>query len=292
MLSPNITSYSDTGLTVGTRYYYKITIRNDAFQYLTSNVTDTYTRPAAPAIASVTTLTTSTLRVAWGAVTSATSYKVYTSTTSNGTYSYLGTTSSLTYDHTGLSVGTAHYYKVSAVNAGGEGAQSAAVGNYTLPAAPAIASVTALTTSTLRDTWGAVTSATSYKVYTATTSSSTFVYLTTTAAQTYDHRGWPKVPFIITRFRRSMRAGKGRNRRRSATTLPAEPTGLVAAVRTSHRIDLAWSDNSSGESGYRIYRSTDGTTYTLVGTAAASTTFWRTSGLDVHHVSLLCRGVQ
>jgi Tol biopolymer transport system component len=44
----------------------------------------------------------------------------------------------------------------------------------------------------------------------------------------------------------------------AATTLPAAPTNLSAAVSGPQRITLRWLDHSSGESEFRIERSTDG----------------------------------
>ncbi len=54
-----------------------------------------------------------------------TNYKIYRSTPTNGSYSLLTTLGNvLTYTNTGLTNGTTYYYKVSAVNAIGEGSQS------------------------------------------------------------------------------------------------------------------------------------------------------------------------
>ena len=54
-------------------------------------------------------------------------YKLYRSTTSGGTYSLVASPSGLTYTDTGLNNGQTYLYKVSAVNAVGEGALSPAV---------------------------------------------------------------------------------------------------------------------------------------------------------------------
>src|SRR5678816_4261802 len=43
--------------------------------------------------------------------------------------------------------------------------------------------------------------------------------------------------------------------------VPAAPTGLTATPISSTSIRLAWTDNSTNETGFALARSTDGTTY-------------------------------
>jgi hypothetical protein len=56
-----------------------------------------------------------------------TGYKLYRSTASGGTYSLIASPSGLTYTNTGVTNGQTYWYKVSAVNAIGEGANCSAV---------------------------------------------------------------------------------------------------------------------------------------------------------------------
>lgn len=50
---------------------------------------------------------------------------------------------------------------------------------------------------------------------------------------------------------------------------PSAPTGLSATVISTSRIDLAWTDAATNETEYRVYRSTDNVTFTLLDTIAA-----------------------
>lgn len=65
---------------------------------------------------------------------------------------------------------------------------------------------------------------------------------------------------------------------------PAAPTNLTASpdpLLPSSQIDLAWTNAAaSDETGFAIYRSIDGTNFTLVGTVDASTTGYSDSGLS------------
>ncbi len=54
--------------------------------------------------------------------------------------------------------------------------------------------------------------------------------------------------------------------------VPAAPSGLAATITSATQVDLAWTDNSTDETGFRIERSTDGTTFTTLGTVGAGVT--------------------
>src|SRR5262249_58803442 len=59
---------------------------------------------------------------------------------------------------------------------------------------------------------------------------------------------------------------------------PPAPSNLTATTVSPSRIDLAWTDNSAYEQGFRLERSTDGVTFTLlVSLAVNATTYSNTS---------------
>lgn len=82
--------------------------------------------PSAPTGLSASAVSTSGIDLTWTSVTGAASYNVYRSTAADGTYAKINTStvSTTSYSDTGLSAGTAYYYKVSAVNGTGESAAS------------------------------------------------------------------------------------------------------------------------------------------------------------------------
>src|SRR4029079_2341070 len=127
----NVTGYTDAGVTNGTTYYYTVTAVNSVGESLASNeATATpqavLTAPGAPASVLAARGNTE-VTVSWSAPTNnggspITGYTVYRSTTSGGTYVSVGSTDGNTtsYLDTGLTNGTAYWYKVSATNAQGE----------------------------------------------------------------------------------------------------------------------------------------------------------------------------
>jgi hypothetical protein len=50
---------------------------------------------------------------------------------------------------------------------------------------------------------------------------------------------------------------------------PEAPTGLTATVFSTSRIDLTWTDNATDETGYKVYRSTDNVSFSVIDTIAA-----------------------
>src|SRR5262249_693378 len=61
----------------------------------------------------------------------------------------------------------------------------------------------------------------------------------------------------------------------SSTTPPAAPTNLTATAVSTSRINLAWTDNATNETGYAVERSTDGVTWSTIATGlpAGSTSY-------------------
>lgn len=70
----------------------------------------------------------------------------------------------------------------------------------------------------------------------------------------------------------------------ASATPPTAPSGMSAVGVSATRIDVAWSDNSSNETGFRLYRSpTSSTSWSLVATLGANVTSYANTDS-----SLLC----
>jgi acid phosphatase type 7 len=57
------------------------------------------------------------------------------------------------------------------------------------------------------------------------------------------------------------------------------PSGLTAVAVAKTRINLAWTDNSTNETGFKIERSTNGTSFTQIATVAANVQSYASTGL-------------
>jgi fibronectin type 3 domain-containing protein len=128
------TSYTHTGLTASTRYYYYIVAVNSAGEsgYSSNTYATTQsgssggggTAPSAPTGVTASATSSSSISVSWNSVSSATSYKVYYEIGSSSTKNLAGTVSGTSYTHTGLTASTTYYYYIKAVNSAGESGYS------------------------------------------------------------------------------------------------------------------------------------------------------------------------
>lgn len=129
------TSYTDTGLTGGTTYYYVVSAAYSAGPNAGGESADSIEAsatpsglapPSAPAAISATP-GDSQVALSWSASSGATSYKVKRATVSGGPYTTIATPSSTSYTNSGLTNGITYYYVVSAVNSAGESGNSSQV---------------------------------------------------------------------------------------------------------------------------------------------------------------------
>jgi len=189
--APTATNYTDTGLTNGTSYFYVVSAVNSAGQ--SANSAQVSATPNAPP-AAPTGLTASAgnaqVSLSWNASTGATSYHVKRSTTSGGPYTEIGAPTATNYTDTGVTNGTTYFYVVSAVNSGGESANSAQVSATpnTPPAAPTGLSASA-GNAQVSLSWNASTGATSYHVKRSTTSGGPYTQVGAPTATNYTDTG-------------------------------------------------------------------------------------------------------
>ncbi|MDR2782418.1 MAG: fibronectin type III domain-containing protein [Treponema sp.] len=135
----------------------------------------------------------STILVSWASVSDATSYKVYRSTSADGTYTPVNSTTAASYTDSGLSPSTTYYYKVSAVTAAGESELSNSVSAITstsgVPSVPSGVAAAPQSSSSILVSWASVPGATGYKVYRSTSESGAYAFIASTTAASYTDSG-------------------------------------------------------------------------------------------------------
>ncbi|HEY6388810.1 MAG TPA: glycoside hydrolase family 44 protein [Candidatus Acidoferrum sp.] len=175
---PTTNSYTNTGLTNGTTYYYVVSAFNSAGQSVDSNqASATPVAPATPPAAPTglqATAGNAQVSLTWTASAGATSYHVKRATTNGDPYAQVAAPASANFADAGLTNGTTYYYVVSALNSAAESANSSQVSATpvapaTPPAAPTGLQATA-GNAQVSLTWTAGVGATSYHVKRSTTS--------------------------------------------------------------------------------------------------------------------------
>jgi fibronectin type 3 domain-containing protein len=114
------TSFVDPRTSSGATYYYQVTAVNAGGESGKLNEASATLAPAAPAVTAM--AAAGRINLTWTASAGATSYNVYRSTSprAEGAIPYQSALTSNSFTDTGLAAGAAFYYRVTAVNAGGE----------------------------------------------------------------------------------------------------------------------------------------------------------------------------
>jgi fibronectin type 3 domain-containing protein len=265
---PVTNSYSNTGLTNGTTYYYVVSAFNSAGQSANSGqASATPVAPATPPTAPTglqATAGNTQVSLVWSASAGATSYHVKRSTINGGPYTQISAPTGANFTDTGLTNGTTYYYVVSALNSAGESANSSQVGSSPVaPAAPPLAPTGLQATAgnaLVSLSWTASTGATSYHVKRSTTSGGPYTQVaapTTTSDTDTGLTNGTTYYYVVSALNA---AGESANSAQASATPvapatpPAAPTGVQATAGNA-QVNLIWTA-STGATSYHVKRST------------------------------------
>jgi len=297
-LGPNARSYSNTGLSANTQYFYRVRAHNAGGNSAYSNEANAKTlinTPKAPGNLSATTISKSQINLAWAdSANNETGFKLERKTGSAGTYAEIAVLGAnvTNYSNTGLAANTQYFYRVRAYNAGGNSAYSNAANAKTLPnkpKAPGNLTATAVSSSRINLAWAdSANNENGFKIERKTGAGGTYAQIAAVGANVktfVDSTGLISATQYFYRVRSHNTGGNSAysNEANATTeaTAPLAPSGLSAAAVSGVQINLAWSDNSNNEAGFKIERKTGAAgTYAQIATVGANATSYSNTGLS------------
>jgi len=294
-VGPNVAAYSATGLSQGTKYYYRVRAYNAIATSAYSsekNATTLWNIPIPPSGLTITSTTSSTVSLAWTDNSGDESgFKIQRKQGVTGVYADIKTTNAnvttYTDNDTALLDGTQYYYRVYAYNSAGNSPYSNEVNGITLLAKPTAFTATAVSSSEIDLTWtdNSLTES-GYRIEQSPVDDLHFTEIAVTGPNVtaYSATGLNEGIKYYYRVRAyNAIATSAYCSEQNATTLwniPAAPSALRITSITSGSVALAWTDNANNESGFKVQRKQGATgTYTQIATPGANVTTYTSSGL-------------
>ncbi|HEY7119011.1 MAG TPA: alkaline phosphatase family protein [Tepidisphaeraceae bacterium] len=305
----NVHTYASGGLSASTKYYYRVQATGSAGNSGYSNVASATTSGStggslsAPSNLSVrpSASVANAIDVSWSDNASGeTGYKIERSTDGVNFSIVGGTGANATfYRNTGLTAGRRYWYRAYAVDAAGNKSGYSNVadtvagssGTPTPPAAPSGLAASAAGSSSINLSWTDNSSnETGFRIE-RSTDGSNFGFLGSVGANVRSYTSGGLAASTKYYYRVLATGGDGNSgysNVASATTssggstgAPAAPTNLSAraSATVANAIDVFWTDNANNETGYKIERSTDGRTFSILGGGGANSTFYRNTAV-------------
>jgi titin len=286
----SVTTYSNTGLTQNTEYFYRVRAYNGSNYSPYSNEANATTQTlGAPTNLSVSAVSYTQVTLTWTDNSSDETYfYIERKIGSTGTYSQIGSVGAnvTTYTNTGLTQGTEYYYRVRAASGTNYSEYSNEVNVTTLAVnAPSGLTSTATGATKIQLTWTDNSNdETGFQIERKIGAGGSYSQIASVGANvsTYTNTGLTQ----NTEYYYRVRAYNGSNyspysNEANATTQTlSAPSNLSVSEVSYTRIVLTWTDNSSDEAGFYIERKTGAAgTYAQIGSAGANTTTYTNSGL-------------
>jgi titin len=280
--SSTTTSYTNTGLTNGTTYYYVVTGVNAGGEGW--NSAELVVAPPGVPTGLAATPGDRQITLNWTAVPGATKYNVKQATASAGPYTTLNSTTATTYVDASVTNGTPYWYEVSALFPASGGTNEG--GNSTIVSAtpvgvPPIPTGVSATSGNAQAliSWVPSAGATSYHVKRGTASGGPYGTSFSTSSTSYTDAGLTNGQlyfYVVSALNASGESNNSAEAPAAPVAPPAAPTGVTASAGNG-AASLAWAP-IAGATGYNVKRSTtSGGPYTTI--ATTTTASFSDSGL-------------
>jgi fibronectin type 3 domain-containing protein len=291
------TTYTDTTVSAGMTYSYRVRAGNDTLMSNYSNTAQATLAPLAPQAPTGLTaaaVSSSQINLSWTGVGGATSYKVLRSTDGGGTWTQVATVGAnvTSYQNTGLASATTYSYCVVASNAGGDSSPSNLASattsvNTTVPKAPSNLTAVAASGTQVNLLWhDNSTNESGFKIERSSNGGKTWTQIAVTAANITSFAdtsvsSQSSYNYRVRAFNDAGNSGYSNSAGVKTPALPVNaPTNLAAVAMSTTQINVTWQDNSNNETGFRIERSTNGgASWSQIATVGANVTSFTNTNL-------------
>ncbi|MCP4136849.1 MAG: hypothetical protein GY754_38115 [bacterium] len=295
-------SYEDTTMSLNRHYLYKVAAVNEVGESELSDADEGWSQaqaPGAPANLLASDDGSESVTVSWDAADGALSYRVYRSDAIDGAYSLIADpVSGITYEDSTVTVEQTYYYKVMAVNDGGESGFSNVDDGYAYPLPPGIPSSLLASDGTYGNkvviSWNAAASAASYTVYRSDSVDGIYTLLAGDVAETrYEDFSVDVETTYVPYYYKVSSVNSGGESELSAPDEgyalegepepPAAPENAAASDGSQDTVSITWSSVADADS-YKVYRagSVNGT-YAEIAALSETTYVDSTVEPDVHY---------
>ncbi len=257
------TSYVDKNPKSGVKYRYAVKVKNEGGDSGLSKSLSKYYL-AAPKLSTLKSVSGG-VKIAWGKVSGAGSYKVYRKTR-KGDWKYIGTTQKISYTDKKMKNGVKYIYAVKTISQKGNSVLSKSLSIIRL-STPKLKPLQ-ITRSGVEIDWGKVKGADSYKVYRRTQKGDWRCIGTTKKSSYIDENPKSGVKYIYAV--RAVCDGGESTLSKTLTKYYLAAPELSTPQSTKSGVKLKWS-KSAGVEGYMVYRKTGSGSYSKIATVKGST---------------------
>jgi titin len=294
--SPNATSFSNTGLTAATSYFYRVKAVNaggSSAYSAEASATTLATPPVPPAALTATAVSSTQVHVTWAdASGNETGFEIERSQTTDSDFILVTTTEAniTTYSDVSLAAGSIYFYRVRAINDVGNSAYTAETSVTTLPlppAAPTNLTVVAESSTQANLTWHDHSdNETAFQLERSLSADANFAIIATLAPDVTTHSDVTLSANTSYVYRvRAINAGGSSAYGAEATTTtpnapPVAPSTLTVTDASPTQVNVAWTDPSGNVTGFELERSqTSGSGFQSIVTTSGNVTTYSDTDL-------------
>ena len=290
-VGPNVTTYSNGFLMPNTEYTYQVRAYQGSTNsgYAVSSPVTTPPLPADPTNLTATPVTSTRINLTWtDNATDETGYKIEKKTGAGGSFSQITTAAAnaTSYANIFLTPDTEYTYRVRAYRGTDNSgyATSTPVTTPALPAVPTNLTATVASSTRIDLAWTDNSGDETGFFVERKVASAGFFLINKVGANVTTYASISLIP--NTQYTYRVRAYRGPDNSAYATStpvttlpLPAAPTNVTATVFSRTRVDLTWTDNATGETGYKIEKKTGTGAFTHIVSVGANVTSYSNSFL-------------